>query len=445
MNTNKSMTEGPLTSKILWYAIPLALTAILQQLFNAADVAIIGQFVGTEAMAAVGANASLISLFVNLFVGISLGTNVVIAHAIGQDNKAIVRKAVHTSIYIALFGGLFMTIIGEIFAPRILSMMSVPENIFPLALKYLRIYLLGMPVIFLYNFEAAIYRGSGNTKTPLAALTLSGIVNVLLNLFCVLVLHMSVEGVALATATANLVSSGILFVLLKKSEEIISISFSELRVDLPILKRILQIGLPSGIQSAVFSVANIIVQSAINSLGAIVIAASSAAFNLEIFAYYVMNSFGQACTTFVGQNYGAGKLDRCKKTFISSVLLAILFTFSSIVGILFFGKSLLSFFNSDPQVIEFGYHRLMIIFFAYIFSIWQEMGSGYLRGFGLSMWPAVIALIGICTTRILWVLVVFPKSPTFSTIMMIYPISLGIVGVATMVAVFILNPAKKKS
>lgn len=438
------MTEGPLTSKILWYAIPLALTAILQQLFNAADVAIIGQFVGTEAMAAVGANSSLISLFVNLFVGISLGTNVVIAQAIGQENNSTVRKAVHTSIYIAIFGGLFMLVLGELCAPKVLSMMSVPENVFPLALKYLRIYLLGMPVIFLYNFEAAIYRARGNTKTPLAALTLSGIVNVLLNLFCVVILHMSVEGVAIATAIANLVSSSILFILLTKSEDIIQISFSDLKIDWSILKRILQIGLPSGIQSAVFSVANVIVQSAINSLGSIIIAASSAAFNLEIFAYYVMNSFGQACTTFVGQNYGAGKLDRCKKTFVRSVLLAILFTFSSILGILFFGKDLLAFFNSDPQVIEFGYHRLMIIFFAYIFSIWQEMGSGYLRGFGLSMWPAVIALVGICTTRILWVLLVFPKSPTFSTIMLIYPISLGIVGLATMIAVFILNPAKKK-
>ena len=437
------MTHGPLTSKILFYAIPLAITAILQQLFNAADVAIVGQFAGTDAMAAVGANSSLISFFVNLFVGISLGTNVVIAHAIGREEKEDIHKAVHTSIYIALFGGLFMLILGEIIAPKILSMMSVPDSIFSLALRYLRIYLAGMPVIFLYNFESAIYRGQGNTRTPLIALTIGGLLNVLLNLFCVLILKMSVEGVALATVVSNLISSSILFMTLVHSTEEIRIRFDELKVDKDILVRILKIGLPSGIQSSVFSVANIIVQSAINSLGAIVIAASSAAFNLEIFAYYVMNSFGQACTTFVGQNFGAGKMDRCRKTLYSSFLLAVLFTFLSIVFILFFGKNLLAFFNSDKEVIEYGYQRLMIIFFAYIFSVWQEIGSGYLRGFGLSLWPALLSLVGICGIRIFWIFFVFPKYPTFITILLVFPISLCAVAVAIVLAILILKPSKR--
>lgn len=440
MNSSKSMTEGPLTMKILRYAIPLALTAIFQQLFNAADIAIIGRYVGTDAMAAVGANSPLINLFVNLFVGISLGTNVVISHAVGSQNKDDLHKAVHTSIYIALIGGIFMCILGELLAPIILGLISVPENVFPLALLYLRIYLLGIPVIFLYNFESAIYRGYGNTKTPLIALSFSGIINVLLNLFCVLVLHMSVEGVALATAVSNLVSSSILFILLVKTPEEIRIKFSELKIDSVILKRILNIGIPSGIQSSVFSFANVVVQSAINSLGAVVIAASSAALNLEIFAYFIMNAFGQACTTFVGQNYGAGKLDRCKKTFTRSILLSMVFTFSAISIILVFGKPLLAIFNNDPAVIEAGYLRLIIIFFAYFFSVWQEMGSGYLRGYGRSMVPAMISMIGIVSTRVLWVLFIFPKSPSLLTITLIYPISLGLVSIAIMIAIYIIKP-----
>lgn len=219
MNKSIDMTSGPLVSKILLYAIPLALTSMLQQLFNAADIAVIGRFAGTQAMAAVGANSSLISLFVNLFTGISLGTNVVIAHSIGSKDTQSVHKVVHTSILVAIIGGVFMTLIGECFSFQILSLMAVPTDIFHLALRYLRIYLLGMPVIFLYNFLSAIYRGQGNTKKPLYALALAGIVNVLLNLFCVIVLHMSVEGVALATVTSNVVSSCILFVSLLKSKE----------------------------------------------------------------------------------------------------------------------------------------------------------------------------------------------------------------------------------
>lgn len=437
------MLEGSLADKILMYALPLAATGILQQLFNAADVAVVGRFVGKEAMAAVGSNSAIIGLFVTFFIGISLGTNVVIAHAIGRGDKDEIHKAVHTSLLVALVAGLFLTVIGEILAPKILMLTGVPEEVFGMSVLYLRIYLLGMPVILLYNFEAAIFRGQGNTRTPLYALACSGIINVVLNVFFVVALHRNVDGVAMATALSNVISSLFLLVKLSRSKEEIRFQFSKLRPDFDVLKKILRIGVPSGIQSSMFSIANIIIQAAINSLGATVMAGSSAAFNLEIFAYYVLNSFGQACTTFVGQNYGAGKPDRCRKTFIWCVVLDYAFDAATCILILVFGHQLLALFNGDPEVIRSGYLRLCYIFFAYIFNVFQEVGSGYLRGFGLSVIPAIISLAGICGTRILWIMTVFRARPSFATIMIAYPVSLGLTGVAILISILIIRPSRR--
>ncbi|MBQ6392940.1 MAG: MATE family efflux transporter, partial [Eubacterium sp.] len=304
-NKNINMMEGPLAGKVLLYALPLAATGILQQLFNAADVAVVGSFVGKEAMAAVGSNSAIIGLLVNLFIGISLGSNVIIAHAVGKGDKEEVHNTVCTSLVIALAGGFFLMILGEIFAARILMLTGVPSEVFDMAVLYLRIYLLGMPVILLYNFEAAIFRGKGNTRIPLMALAGSGVINVLLNLLFVLGFHRSVDGVAMATAISNLASSAYLLYKLNRSGDEIQVHFNEFQVDMGVLSKILRIGIPAGLQSSMFSLANIIIQAAINSLGATVMAGSSAAFNLEILAYYMINSFGQACTTIVGQNYGA--------------------------------------------------------------------------------------------------------------------------------------------
>ena len=437
------MVNGSLGDKIIKYAIPLAVTGILQQLFNAADLAVVGRFAGKEAMAAVGSNAPVIGLLVNLFVGISLGSNVIIAKSIGQKNSENISKAVHTSVVVALLGGVFLAVLGEFLAPEIVKMLDVPGEVFPLAVKYLRIYLAGMPVILLYNFEAAIFRSCGNTRTPLAALVVSGILNVLLNLFFVLGMGMDVDGVATATVLSNLVSSVILFAALMKTEQEIRIDPRKLRIHGKVLWQILKIGVPAGIQGMIFSFANLIIQSAVNSLGTTVMAASSAAFNLEVFSYYIMNSFGQACTTFVGQNYGAGKGDRCRKVLKLCLLQSFVSTAASSMLILLFSTPLLGIFNTDPGVIAAGRIRLEYIFFAYLFSFAQEGLSGYLRGFGVSFIPAACAVIGICGVRLTWIFTVFRQSPSFTTVMQVYPLSLGITAAVILAVTLIVKPSRR--
>lgn len=443
---NTDMLNGPLWNKLPLFALPVAATAMLEQLFNASDIAVVGNFTGAEktaAVAAVGANTPVIGLLVNLFVGIALGANVVIANAIGREDKATVQKAVHTSILMALIGGVGIAVIGELLGGKILGLLNVPDDVLPLALMYLRIYLIGMPVILLYNFEAAIFRSIGDTKVPLIALAISGVLNVLLNLFFVIVLKMTVNGVATATVISNAVSSTILFIRLLKTDKCVRLDLKNLRFDFKCFKRIMKIGLPSGIQSAMFSVSNIIIQSAVNSLGKLVMAASSAALNLEIFAYYVLNAFSQACTTFVGQNYGAGKIDRCKKTLALSLIEDAIATAAAICIVLLSGRFLLSIFNNDPQVVELGYLRLKILFFAYIFSMTYEVLSGYLRGFGISLVPAVLVTVGICVVRIVWIKTVFPQSRSFETILDAYPISLAATAVMMIIAVLIYRPSKR--
>ena len=442
------MLNGPLWNKIPQFALPVAATAILEQLFNASDLAVVGHFSGdasTVAVAAVGANSFVISLVVNFFIGIALGANVVIANAIGRRDDDAVHRAVHTAVILSVLGGVLVTAVGELAGPPLLSALQVPAEVYPYALLYLRIYLVGIPVILLYNFEAAIFRSIGETRIPLQALALSGILNVILNLFFVIVLKMTVNGVATATVISNAVSSALLFRQLLKSDKSIRLDPHALRIDGPSLRKILQIGLPAGLQSAVFSVSNIVVQSAINSLGTVVMAASSAAFNIEVLAYDVFSSFGQACTTFVGQNYGAGKLDRCRKTLVLCLIEDAVATAAIIAVVLASGRFLLSIFNSDPQVIELGYIRLVTVFFAYIFSLLYDIMSGYLRGFGISLAPALLTMAGVCGTRIVWIAAVFPQHRSFATIMTVYPISLGITAVLVAAALVMYRPSRKKA
>lgn len=440
------MLNGSIWNKLPVFALPIAATGILEQLFNASDIAIVGNFAQTDktaAVAAVGANSPIIGLILNLFIGIALGANVVIANAVGRDDKQTVQKAVHTSMVVSVIGGVLVAIIGELIAEPLLTVLNVPDYVLELALLYLRIYFLGMPVILLYNFEAAIFRSIGETKMPLIALTLSGILNVLLNLFFVIVLKMSVNGVATATVLANVVSAGILYIKLVKSDKYIKVEFKKLRIDGKVFAKIMQIGLPAGIQSAVFAVANIVIQGAINSLGTVVIAASSAAFNIEIIAYNVMNSFSQACTTFVGQNFGANKIDRCKKTLFLCLIEDAIASGTAILIVLITGKFLLSIFNNNPEVIEIGYSRLVIIFIAYIFSMLYEVMSGYLRGFGFSLVPAILTTVGVCVLRIIWINTVFPANRTFVTIMTAYPVSLATTAVLIFIALIIYRPSKR--
>ena len=442
------MLHGSIWNKLPRFALPVAATAILEQLFNASDVAVVGNFAGdaaekTAAVAAVGANTAIIGLIVNLFVGIALGANVVIANAIGRDDKDAVHRAVHTSILVALLGGAAIAVIGELIAGTLLHSLNVPDDVYPLALLYLRIYLLGMPVILLYNFEAAIFRSIGDTKVPLIALACSGVLNVILNLFFVAVLGMTVNGVAIATVISNALSSLILFIRLIRTDKYIKLEPRSLRIDGQSMKLILKIGLPAGIQSAVFSLSNIVIQSAINSLGKVVMAASSAALNIELLAYYVLNSFSQACTTFVGQNYGARQIDRCRKTLLLSILEDFIASAIAIGIVLLSGRFLLSIFNSDPEVIEIGYTRLIFLFSAYVFSMLYEVLSGYMRGFGISLIPAILTTIGVCGIRIFWINFVFPQNPTFTTIMTVYPISLSSTALLIGIALLCFRPAHR--
>lgn len=440
------MLHGSIWNKLPLFALPVAATAILEQLFNASDIAVVGNFTGagkTIAVAAVGANSSIIALIVNLFVGIALGANVVIATAIGSNDKDTAQKAVHTSIVVAVLGGILVAVLGELAAAPLLRSLHVPEDVLPSALLYLRIYLLGMPVILLYNFEAAIFRSVGETKIPLFALLASGVLNVALNLFFVAVLRMTVNGVAIATVIANAVSSVLLFRRLAASKQYIHVEWRALRIDRETLRRIMRIGLPAGIQSAVFAVSNIVIQSAINSLGTVVMAASSAAFNIEIFAYDVLNSFSQACTTFVGQNYGAGQLGRCKRTLLLCLIEDLIASAAAIALVLLAGKQLLAVFNNDPEVISIGYTRLLMVFSAYTFSMLYEVMSGYLRGFGISLVPAILTTIGVCGVRIGWIHFVFPQNRTFQTILTAYPVSLSATALLMLIALLCYRPSRR--
>lgn len=433
------MIHGTIGSKTMRFALPLAVTGILQQLFNAADIAVIGQFCGKQAMAAVGSNSPVVGIMVTMFIGISLGANVVIARFTGRGDEAGVRRGVHTSILLALLFGCGMMVFGELIASPLLRLLDVPEEIMAMAMRYLRIYLIGLPVIFLYNFESAIFRSQGDTKTPLICLTISGVVNVGLNLFFVLVVGLNVEGVALATVIANLVSSTMLFWRLTHYSGLIRVRRAELRIDRSTLRAILRIGLPSGLQNAVFSISNLCIQSAINSLGSDVIAASSAAFNIEIFVYYVTNSFGQAVTTFIGQNYGAEDYRRCRRVTRICLLQDMIVTVAAAFLILGFGHQLLHLFNSDPTVIEVGYIRLTYILSGEALSVLIEIFSGSMRGYGYSALPAFMSLIGVVGVRIGWVFIVFPHYRTFASLVVVYPISWAVTSAALIAVYFILR------
>lgn len=446
MKEKMDMLNGSIWNKLPRYALPVAATGILGQLFNASDLAIVGNFTGadsTVAVAAVGANSPVIGLILNFFIGIALGANIVIAHAVGRGDEKTIRKSVNTSVLMALAGGIAIAVAGEFCIEALLRLLNIPEDVFPYALLYIKIYLLGMPAILLYNFEAAIFRSIGDTKTPLLVLAVSGLLNVALNLFFVIVLDMTVEGVAIATAVSNIVSAAILFVLLIKTDRSIHIDIRDIHFDKECFTKIIKIGLPAGLQSAVFAIANIVIQAAINSLGTVVIAASSAAFNIEIFAYYVLNSFSQACTTFVGQNYGAGQIKRCRKILLLCILEDALASATVIILVLLSGRLLLSIFSSDPQVIEIGYTRLLIILSAYTFSMLYENMSGYLRGFGDSLIPAVLTVIGVCAVRITWIYTVFQAYRTFTSILIAYPVSLSATALLIFTALMIYRPSRR--
>ncbi|SDC56497.1 MATE family efflux transporter [Parafannyhessea umbonata] len=436
--------SGNMWTNVLRFAIPVALTSILEQLSSLIDTVMIGRLMGPEGtvgMAAVGANTQLTSLIIVLFVGISLGTNVTVASALGAGDHEAASRAAHTSILMALVG-LAVIALGELVAQPVLVLLQVPPETLPDAVLFLRVFLLGMPSVLLYNFEAAILRADGDARFPMQALCLSAVLNVVLDLLFIGVFGWGVVGSAIATDLCYTTIAVLLFVRLLHLDSPVRIDPHRLRVDRKSLRAVVQIGLPAGIQSAVFSIANIVIQGAINSLGTEVMAASSAGMNIEFVCYSLLNSFSQACTTFVGQNRGARNLDRCKRVLAvcaaeGAVAAALLILFA-----VFLGRQVLGLINPDPAVVKYGYMRLCTIFPAYAFSMFYEVISGYLRGFGMSTPPALTTMIVICGLRFFWIAVVFPASHTFQTIMNIYPISLGLNCVCLIALLLILHPVR---
>lgn len=436
-NNNKrgksDLTEGTILDKVLLFAIPLALTSMLQQLFNAADVAVVGRFSSAHAMAAVGSNAPIVSLLVNTFVGLSVGANAVIARSIGAKHEESAKRAVHTSMAIALTCGVLVAVVGNLVARPLLTLLGVPAEVFSYSLTYLRIYFTGMPFIMLYNFEASIFRSNGNTSTPLLCLTVGGVLNVAANLFFVLVLGMDVDGVAIATVMSNAVSSLMLLRFLRKEKSLIRVELRRIAVDRGALKNIIRIGVPSAMQSMVFSVSNLCVQSAVNSLGADVMAAASAAFNVEIFVFFIINAFTQTAVTFIGQNYGAGNYERCRRTVRVILAVSMCVTLTASALILLSMRSLLGFFTEDPNIIELGTIRVKILMYSECLNVIMDNLSGVLRGLGKSFIPAVVTFLGVCGTRITWVFTGFKIYHTWTSLMIVFPVSWGISAVVILI------------
>lgn len=429
VNHTIDMLHGPIAGPMFLFALPLALTGILQQLFNTADVLVLGQYVGTNALAAVGNNSPIIGLLVNLFMGVSLGANVVIARFIGAHNLKETTRAVHTSFLLALIFGLAVAAVGELMAEPMLRALAVPDEVMEPAALYLRIYLLGMPAIGLYNFESAIYRSRGDTQTPLKALAVASLLNIVGNLAAVLLLDWGIAGVAAATSLANYVSAWMLYHSLCHEHGIIRIEPGAIRMIWPYAQEILRIGLPAGIQGMVFSLSNLVIQAAINSLGAEVMAASAAAFIIEINIYVFLIAFGQSITTFVSQNYGAGNLPRCRQ--VTRVGMQV----GMVVIVLLSGSAclladhLLAFFNDVASIIEIGRIRVFYIVGFYAVCVFIEGFSGAMRGYGYSLPPALLMLATVCGVRIVWIYTVFAAEPTFSNIMVCYPLSWTITAV----------------
>ena len=419
------MTTGPILPKMLSFAGPLMLTGILQLLYNAADIVVVGNFAGAQALAAVGSTGSLINLLVNVFMGLSVGASVLVAHSFGAGDLKRVQDGVHTSITVALIAGLSSGVIGFALARPMLEWMGSPEDVIDLATLYVRIYFLGMPANMLYNFGAAILRAVGDTRRPLIYLTISGLVNVALNLVLVIGFKLDVAGVAIATVVSQVVSMVLVMRCLLHTDSSIHLDLRRLRVSPGELKMILRVGLPAGLQGSLFSISNVLIQSSVNSFQSIAMAGNAASSNLEGFVYTSMNSIYQADMTFASQNLGAGRYDRVKR--LMWVALGTVTAIGLSLGLIFlaFGRPLLGIYNSDPEVIAFGLRRMSVILPTYFLCGVMDTMVGQLRGIGFSIMPMIVSLIGVCVFRIGWILTIFamPQYHTLEILYVSYPIS----------------------
>ena len=420
---NIDMLEGNLFRDVLLFTVPVALSGILQLLFNAIDMIVVGKFSGSTSMAAVSSTGSLINLITNLFIGLSVGTSVCIAGRIGRRDFFGVYKAVQTSITIALISGLALTVIGVVFSPVFLKMMGSPEDVIDLSALYLRIYFLGMPATMVYNFASAILRARGDTKRPLYALGIAGALNALMNLFFVTVFHMDVTGVGLASALSSCVSAAIVLIVLIKDEGMTHLEIRKLHIDREALKEIVKVGLPAGLQSTVFSISNVAIQSSVNSFGGTIMAANGAAGSIADFVYTIMNAFYQSCLTFTSQNMGAKKYQRTGKILFVSLFYVTLCGLVIGHSTYYFGDPLLHIYSDDPEVIQAAMIKLEIFCKPYFLCGIMDVLVGSLRGMGYSIFPMITSLLGSCAFRLIWIATYFAAHRSIEVLYYSYPLS----------------------
>ncbi len=436
---NIDMLHGSLFDKILLFALPLAVSMILQQLFNSADVAVVGRFDSPQAMAAVGSNGAAINLMVNLFVGLSIGANVIVAQYIGRRETAKIHDAIHTSITIALIGGVILVVWGLTMARTILTMMNTPADILDLAVVYFRIYFLGTPFIMLYNFGAAILRSKGDSRRPLISLAVGGVINVILNLIFVIGFKLSVVGVSLATVISNVISSLMIMYWLAHEEEPLTFRVKDLMLGKSYVLQIVKIGLPAGVQGSLFSISNVCIQTAINGVGSFASAGSAAALNFDFLVFYIVAAFTQSAVTFTSQNFGAGDYRRCDRVFWVSMFAGLGFTGAACLVCWVWSRELLGIFTTNPEVLHYADVRMIhVVAFLWMCNLY-EISGGCLRGMGHSTLPTTMTLIGCCLLRIVWVYTVFESYSSYEALMNVYPVSWLLTGAGTLTAYYLIR------
>lgn len=434
------MLRGPLTSRLLAFAMPLIASGILQQSFNAADVAVIGRFCSSQALAAVGSNGPLINILVTLFLGVSIGANVVIANYIGRNNASGIRKSISTVAALSIISGILLLIIGITFARPILEFMSAPHDVIDLASEYLGIYFLGMPFMMIYNFGSAVMRSMGDTTRPFYSLLVAAVVNAGLNILMVAVFDLGVSGVAIATVIANGINAAFIVYWLTHEEDPYRLSLKQMRIVWSELKKMLQIGIPAGMQGMVFSGANLFIQTAINAYGADAIAGSSSALTYEAYCYFIIAAFSQSTVAFVSQNYGAGQYQRCREVVRRCLMLSAALTLVATTTITVFGTQCLNLFTSDPEVIKYGLTRMHCVLMLQFIACSYEITGSAMRGLGNSMTPMLLTVFGTCVLRLVWIYTVNIHYHQFDILLIIYPITWVITGI--MVATAYLRMAR---
>ena len=420
---SKSMTEGPLAKQILLVSLPLALSNLLQILFNMSDVAVVGRFAGSTALGAVGSTSTFVTLFTGFLIGLSNGVNVLVARYYGARHPKDVSKTVHSALVVSLLAGILLLAVGLFGSPALLRLLNTKEDLLPGAILYLRVYFLGMPALALYNYGNAVFSAIGETKKPLAYLSVAGVVNILLNLFFVIICKLDVAGVALASTIAQCLSAGLILHALTKVDDCYALDLHSIRLDLGTTKRILMLGIPAGLQNAIFAIANLFIQAGVNSFDSLMVKGNSAAANADAMIYDAMAAFYMACASFMSQNYGAGKLDRMRKSYFIS--LAYSFGVGLLLGggLLLFGRQFLALFTTESAVIDAGMKRIMVMGLAYCISAFMDCTIAASRGLGKTIGPTVIVILGSRVFRAPRAYTFFPPFPTTPSLYLLYPFS----------------------